>query len=185
MRIILASKSKRRIEMMKELGFPFLSVDSNQDEEAEFTTKEEYTKALAELKAKAVAKSYPNDLVLGFDTLVYLDNTPIGKPHSKEECIEIIKKLRNRSHEVITAGCLIIDGEIKEKFYTNAFVYFSDITDQEIEAYSLTDEPYDKAGGYAVQGYMGRFIEKIDGDIFTVIGMPKSYVYKLLKRYYK
>jgi len=185
MKIILASKSKRRIEMMEELGFPFLSVDSNTEENVTFTTKEEYPVKIATKKAVAVSKMYDKDLVLGFDTLVFLDNEPIGKPHSKEECIEIIKKLRNKRHEVITGGCLIINGEIKETFYKNAYVYFSDITDTEIENYALTKEPYDKAGAYAIQGYMGRFIKKIEGDLFTIIGMPKQYVYELLKRYYK
>ncbi|MBP5343184.1 septum formation protein Maf [bacterium] len=185
MDIILASKSKRRIEMMEEMGFPFRVVESHIAEFIDsYSSNGEIVEKLAVKKAEDVFKDNPDSLVLGFDTLVFLDNEVLGKPRDENECIEMIKKLRNRTHEVITGACFI-DKNKKISFYSSCEVTFSDIDIEDIVNYSKTSEPYDKAGAYAIQGYIGRFIEKVNGDFFSVIGMPKQKVYAFLRDYVK
>ena len=185
MDIILASKSERRIEMMKELGFDFRVVSSNVFEFVDsYSSNGELVEMLATKKAEDVFKSNPDSLVLGFDTLVFLDDKVLGKPQSEEECISMIKSLSNRTHEVITGACFI-DKNMKKSFYSSCKVTFSEISDEDIISYAKTSEPYDKAGAYAIQGYIGRFIEKVDGDFFSVIGMPKEKVYAFLRDYVK
>ena len=96
----------------------------------------------------------------------------------------MIKSLSGRIHEVITGACFV-DKNMKKSFYSSCKVTFSNINDEEILEYAKTSEPYDKAGAYAIQGYMGRFIERVDGDFFSVIGMPKEKVYSFLRDYVK
>ncbi len=185
MRIILASKSPRRIEMLQDLGFDFEIIPSLDDEVVKtYSTRSDYVKKLAKSKALSVYKNNKDALVLGFDTLVFLDDEHLGKPHSKEECIEMLKKLRNRTHEVITGAYLIADG-YKKSFSSKAYVEFLDYSDEEIIKYANTNEPYDKAGAYAIQGYFGRFVKSIKGDYFSIIGMPKASVYKYVSEYLK
>ena len=180
MEIILASKSKRRIEMMDELGYPYRAVESGATEVVDPSlSDEEIVKKLSKIKAMDVYKDNKDALILGFDTLVFFNGKPIGKPKDKNECINIIKSLSGNTHKVITGGFL----KYKEKeisFSSSCLVTFDNIPDSVIVKYAETTEPYDKAGGYAVQGFIGRYISKVDGDIFTVIGMPKSIVNKLL-----
>ena len=180
MEIILASKSKRRIEMMDELGYPYRAVESGSNEVVDSSlSDDELVKELSKRKAMDVYKDNKNALVLGFDTLVFYDGKPIGKPKDKKECIKTIKTLSGNTHKVITGGFL----KYKEKevsFSSSCLVTFDNIPESVIIKYAETTEPYDKAGGYAVQGFIGRYISKVDGDIFTVIGMPKSIVNKLL-----
>lgn len=184
-RIILASKSKRRIEFMNEFGIKYETIESTKPEFVDsFNSNEELVMKLAQQKAKEVFENNKDALVLGFDTLVFLDGEIIGKPQSQEECIKMIKKLSGKTHKVIT-GAYFISDDFEKSFYSSCFVTFSNIDDEEILNYSLTKEPYDKAGGYAIQGYIGRFIKSIDGDFFSVVGMPKSEVYATLKEYIK
>ena len=184
-RIILASKSKRRIEYMKELGFKFEIIESTKPEFVDsYKSNEDSVISLARQKALDVYSNNKDALVLGFDTLVFLDGDIIGKPQTKEECIEILKKLRGKTHKVIT-GAYFISSDFEKSFSSSCLVTFSHIDDDEIENYSNTIEPYDKAGGYAIQGYIGRFIKEINGDFFSVVGMPKAEVYLTLKEYIK
>ena len=180
MEIILASKSKRRIEMMDELGFPYFAVESKADEKVDFKlSEEEKVLELAKRKALDVYKDHKDALILGFDTLVFLNGEAIGKPKDKEDCISIIKKLSGKTHLVITGGFLKYKEE-ERSFSSPCLVSFEEIPESVILKYAETEEPYDKAGGYAIQGYIGRYIKSVDGDIFSVIGMPKSTVNKLL-----
>lgn len=185
MDIILASGSLRRIEIMKELGFDFKIIPSLTLEFVdEYKDNFDLVKKLALMKARDIYKSNKENIVLGFDTLVFLGNEVLGKPQSKEECIKMIKELSGKTHEVIT-GCAIIYNDKEEVFTSHALVTFTDISDEEILKYSDSTEPYDKAGAYAIQGYMGRFISKIEGDIFSVIGLPKSLIYSKLNNILK
>ena len=185
MRLILASKSPRRIEMLQDLGLVFEVIPSNDDESIKsYKSNADYVKRLARAKALDVYKNNKDALVLGFDTLVFYKNEVMGKPHTKEECIKMIKELSGNTHEVIT-GCYMISKDFKKSFSSKAYVEFLDISDSEIENYANTSEPYDKAGAYAIQGYIGRFVKSVKGDIFTVIGMPKALVYKYLNEYLK
>lgn len=185
MDIILASQSERRIEMMKEFGIEFRVVPSNSFEFVEsYNSNGELVEQLATKKAMDVFNQNPDSLVLGFDTLVFLDDKVLGKPQNEEECISMIKSLSGRTHEVFTGACFV-DKNMKKSFYSSCKVTFSNINDEEILEYAKTSEPYDKAGAYAIQGYMGRFIERVDGDFFSVIGMPKEKVYSFLRDYVK
>ncbi len=181
MDIILASKSPRRIEMMNELGFNYRVIASTKDEIANYSlSKEDFVMELAKHKAMDIYESNKDSIVLGFDTLVFFKDERLGKPKNEEDCIRMIRMLSGNTHEVIT-GAFIKTPTQEFRFYRNCFVEFDIIKDEDVVAYSKTKEPYDKAGGYAVQGFIGRYIKKVNGDFFSVIGMPKSEVYRILK----
>ena len=185
MDIILASKSERRIEMMEELGFPFRVIGSNALEFVDsYSSNGELVEKLATMKALDVFNNNKDSLVLGFDTLVFLDDKVLGKPQNEDECIDMIRKLSNRTHEVITGACFV-DKDEKISFHSTCKVTFSNISDEDIIKYAKTSEPYDKAGAYGIQGYIGRFIERVEGDYYSVIGMPKQKVYEFLRNYVK
>lgn len=186
MDIILASSSKRRIEIMNELFGDKYRIQVADIEEFvdSYSSNEELVKKLSFMKAKAVFDSNNDALVLGFDTLVFHNDEVIGKPQNREECIKMIEDLSDDTHEVIT-GFTMMSKDYTESFSSRCLVHFTKIPHDEIENYSLSDEPYDKAGGYAIQGYIGRYIDKIDGDYFTVVGFPKSLVYNKVMNYLK
>ncbi len=180
--IILASASPRRREIMDMLNVNYRVVISNIREELDETlTIEERIKSLAGQKAMAVFREHQDDLVIGADTIVELDGEILGKPHNMTEAREMMKKLSGKTHRVITAFA-IITNERRIIDYDEAFVTFGKMTDSEIEEYIQTREPYDKAGGYAIQGWAGKFIEKINGSYYTVVGLPLHMVYKQLKQ---
>jgi len=181
--IILASKSARRIEMMNEFNIPYRIIASTKEEKVDdFKSSEDLVKKLAKNKALEIYKENPNSLVLGFDTLVFVDDKILGKPKDEKECFEMIKALSGKMHKVST-GAYIVAKNFRRSFASTSKVYFVDIDDEDIINYAKTKEPYDKAGGYAIQGFIGRYIKRIEGDIFSVIGMPKAKTYQVLKEY--
>lgn len=183
MRIILASGSPRRKELMEQLGFEFEIVKSNASEfVGSFDGPEDLVKQLAKKKALEVCERYPKDMVLGFDTLVFLNDKVYGKPQNEEECIQMIKELRDNTHLVVTGGYIKAPG-YEDSFSTECKVHFKHISDEDIIEYAKTEEPYDKAGAYAIQGFIGRFIDSVDGDFFTVMGLPKAEVYTKITNY--
>ena len=122
MKIILASKSPRRIEMMQDLGFDFSVIPSESSEiDNDYKTKSEHVKRLAKAKALDVYKNNKDALVLGFDTLVFLGDEIMGKPHSKEECISMLKRLSGKTHEVITGAYMVMKG-YRKSFSSKAYV---------------------------------------------------------------
>ena len=157
---------------------------------------EDTTMFLATKKATAVLEqlrssgSYdPEDIVLAADTVVVSDGKIIGKPKDKNEAFAILSSLRARSHHVITGCCMIkplLEPGRWQKttqkvcFFEDTEVWFKDYTDEELTAYVDTPEPYDKAGGYAIQGSFGKYIDHIDGDFDNVVGLPLSRVLALL-----
>ena len=176
--IILASESPRRKEILEKLLIEFKSEVSFCDESLpNGINPEEACVILAKRKAESVFKENPEDIVIGADTMVVLDNNILGKPSSKEEATDMLKKLSGRSHFVFT-GVSIISKDKSMSFYDKTEVKFSVLSDEDINFYISTDEPYDKAGSYAIQGIGCRFIEKINGDFYTVMGLPS---YKLIK----
>ena len=186
MRIILASGSSRRRELMEMLGLDFEVMVSNCDETFdEGLSIEEQSKRLAYIKAKAVFDETEKDrIVIGSDTMVLQGDTIFGKPKDKEEAIEMLKSLQNNHHKVITSICVLSQRgeEYKEQVdYDIADVYFKKMTDKEIEEWIDYDHPYDKAGGYAVQSRFGVHIEKINGNYFTVVGLPIHKLYDMMK----
>lgn len=181
--LILASASPRRIELLGTLKIEFEVIPSNVDE----TVDGGYTpgmlvEMLARTKASAVAKSRPDDLILGADTVVVLDEKVLGKPADGEDAARMLRMLQGRRHEVYTGVCL---KRGKDGFERSAHevteVRFLPMTEEEIAAYVRTDEPLDKAGAYAIQGFGSLFISGITGDYFNVVGLPIRLVATLLK----
>ncbi len=179
--IILASASPRRREIMDKLGCPYRVVISNVKEEMdESLPLEKRVENLAYQKAKAVYREHQDALIIGADTIVEVDGEVLGKPHTMTEARAMLNKLKGRSHRVITAYALISsDGVFTD--YDEATVTFGNIEDKEIEAYIQTREPYDKAGGYAIQGWAALYIVGINGSFYTVMGFPLHKVYQKLK----
>ncbi|MFH5882029.1 Maf family protein [Liberiplasma polymorphum] len=180
-KFILASSSPRRQALLKLLDFEFRVISPTVEENLDASkTLEEAIMDLAYQKAEEVFKNNTDATVLGFDTLVCLGDHVLGKPNNEKDVYEMLKILSNQTHRVIT-GCAIISKDLKKVFYKDALVTFSKISDDEIEAYIQTKEPYGKAGAYAIQGYGAKFIENIHGDYYAVMGLPVHEVYKQLK----
>lgn len=181
-KFILASQSPRRIELLKLILDDFDVVVSNVEEVLkEGLSSEEQVMQLALLKAQEVSKDHPGKYVLGFDTLVILDGKPLGKPVDRDDAFNMLKALSNRSHTVVT-GCAIVKGDYKLLLFDQAEVTFNLMMRSEINEYLDTGEPFDKAGAYGIQGYGARYINKVDGDYYSVMGMPVQKLYNKLRR---
>ena len=186
MKYILASESPRRKELLEMIGLKFEVKPSNSDETFEKNLSiQEQSKRLAYIKAKSVFdETTGNRVVIGSDTMVIKGNKIYGKPHTREQAIEMLRDLSNSKHQVITSICVISqkNREYNEQLdYDIADVYLKKMTDEEIEKWIDYDKPYDKAGGYAVQSAFGVHIEKINGNFFTVMGLPIHKLYDMLK----
>lgn len=184
MKIILASASPRRRELLKLITDDFTAVSTDADEAlSENIPAENAAEYLSSVKANAAAALFPENIIIGCDTTVICGGSILGKPRSKDQCREFISLLSGKSHTVIT-GCTLICGSLRKSFSTVTSVTFRKLSQEEIESYISTDEPYDKAGGYAVQGKGALLIEKIDGDYFNVVGLPISTLNIELKKIY-
>ncbi len=183
-RLILASASPRREEMLRLLGLRFSVLLSNVDEAAAAgEPPEHYALRLSEMKARTVAGMRPGHWVLGADTIVTIDGELLGKPQTIEEARHMIRKLSGREHTVITAFTLA-NSESTEiiRRAVCSQVRFKDVPDDEVEWYVATDEPYDKAGGYAVQGKASFLVSEIHGSYTNVVGLPLCEVVEALKK---
>lgn len=181
MDIILGSKSPRRKELLSLLGYDFKVVVSEVDEKVTYSSFKEMVLKIASKKAEAIARNYPNHLVIGADTIVVCSDEVLGKPKDKEDCRRMIQLLQGRSHFVYTAVILIYQNQIK-KFIEETKVWVTKISDEEIETYINTSEPYDKAGGYAIQGIFSKYIAKINGDYYNVMGLPICHLNKEINK---
>lgn len=171
--MILASKSPRRKEILENIGFNLVIKSEDIEEVSDKIEVVEKIKDIAYKKVEAVAKKYPNEYVVGADTIVEVDGDIIGKPKDEEEAKKILQRLSNRSHNVITAFSFINKSKdicIKDVVITK--VYFKDLSPEMIEWYIASKEPMDKAGAYGIQDKGSIFVEKIEGDFFTVMGFP-------------
>ena len=180
MKIILASASPRRCDLMQQAGFDFEVVISDTDENIEENDPAELLKKLAQAKAGNVAFGYDNTIVIGADTIVYIDGEILGKPKDPAHAFQMLRKLSGRAHTVYTGLALLntITGRC-EVSVDSTDVYMRDLSDDEINAYISTGEPMDKAGAYGVQGRAGMFIKRIEGDFFTVVGLPLYRLHRL------
>lgn len=177
--IILASKSPRRQNLLKELGFYF-EIKTKEIEEIypSHLKREQVALFLSELKANAFIEDLnSNDLVITSDTIVCLFDEIIGKPKDRQDAIKMLGKLSGNKHEVITA-VTFLSKEKKHTFYDVTEVYFKELSTEEIEYYIDKYEPFDKAGSYGIQEWIGYVaIEKINGSYFNVMGLPVKKVY--------
>ena len=184
-KLVLASASPRRRELMSLLGVPFEIVVSNVTEVTDkLLPPEEMVKDLALQKARAVVENLDKGLVLGADTIVVIAAKILGKPANEEEAFTMLKELSGQEHQVYTGIALVdkVSGG-QEVAAEMTVVKFKELTDGEIRAYLATGEPFDKAGAYAIQGRAAVFIEGIKGDYYNVVGLPVYRLAQLLKRF--
>ncbi len=181
-RIILASKSPRRIEMLERLNIKFEVFVSDVDESFDETLPpNEIVMEIAKKKAQSY-KGSENDIVIGCDTMVLCKGEILGKPRDKEDARRVITLLSGKSHSVFSGIAICKGGDKVALDYCETVVHFRELSDAEIEKYISLSEPYDKAGGYGIQGVGGLFVTKIDGCYNNVVGMPLEKVYTLLKK---
>ncbi|HVZ12044.1 MAG TPA: nucleoside triphosphate pyrophosphatase [Patescibacteria group bacterium] len=173
-KVILASTSPRRIEIMKMLGIEFEVIGSGFDERTvDLKNPKRLVEALAYEKARLVSEKNPAAIVIGADTIVVLNKRILGKPKDVAEVRRTLRELSGTRHKIIT-GLAVIDSAGKREFVGSivSSVKLKNILDKEIESYIATTEPLDRAGSYAVQGVGSMFVEEIKGDFFSIVGLP-------------
>jgi septum formation protein len=172
--VILASASPRRAELLRQLGVEFTIVPSDAPEvHDDQLTAREISQLNAYRKARGVAKKFPDALVLGADTLVYLDMTLLGKPADLEDAYRMLRQLSGRTHEVVTAICLLHLRTHRQKlFFESTAVTFRQLDAVQIRRYLTKVNPLDKAGAYAIQDEGDLIVESISGSYTNVVGLP-------------
>ena len=179
--LVLASASPRRQELLRNAGIAFAVQPAHIPEDP---LPGEDAKACAERlareKARAVAQKRPHDTVLGADTVVVIENQILGKPTDATDATRMLRMLSGREHQVITGVCLVVKGQASVASETTS-VTMSEISEKEIADYIATGEPMDKAGAYAIQGYAARWIPRVEGCYFNVVGLPIALVAALLE----
>jgi septum formation protein len=179
--LVLASASPRRSELLRNAGISF-AVDPADVPEVPLPQELPlaYAQRLARDKARAVFSRHPHDAVLGADTVVVVDEHLLEKPADPEDAARMLRLLSGRSHQVITGLCVVAPGfERSEAEVTQ--VWFSQLSDNEIADYVRSGEPMDKAGAYGIQGIASRWIGRIEGCYFNVVGLPVARVYRVLR----
>lgn len=181
--MILASNSKRRQEILRDMGFNFKVLTSDIEEISDKEEISEMILDIAEKKLDKIAKENVNEFVLAADTVVELEGRIFGKPKSREEAESFLKTLSGKTHKVITAYVLKnISKNIIIKDVVISKVKFFDLDDETINWYLDTSEPFDKAGAYGIQGQGRALVEKIEGDYFAIMGFPVSNFLKNLRK---
>ncbi len=180
--LILASKSPRRKYLLEQAGLTFTILPSRIDESTlPLSSPETYVKTLAEAKAGDISELHPESWVIGADTIVMIGGAILGKPDSKDDARDMIKRLSGQVHQVFTGFsicCKAKNRSVSQTIRTD--VLFKELSDEEIEWYIQTDEPFDKAGAYAIQG-LGTFLVKcINGSYTNVVGLPVCEVIEIL-----
>lgn len=175
-KIYLASKSPRRHEILRGLHIPFEYIESPYEEKisdvADLAPEEKSAK-LASLKAMYAANAMDSGLIIGADTIVVDGSEILGKPKDRADAKRMLTELSGKKHRVITGLSLVDAGQNKTYSHSEiTYVYFRELSEKDIETYLDTNEPYDKAGAYGIQGHAGLFVEKIEGCYFNVVGFP-------------
>jgi len=184
--LVLASASPRRQELLRNAGIPFVV---HATDIPEIPNPNEAPRAFAERmaveKAQAVFRQRPADVILGADTVVVIEDQILGKPCDQADAARMLRLLSGRTHTVITAVCLL--GQRKTEFRDvrseATLVTMEPLTDEDIRQYAESGEQMDKAGAYAIQGKASRWISRIEGDYFNVVGLPVSLVFRMLREH--
>ena len=181
--IVLVSASPRRREYMAHLGVAFTTTQADVDETFGKGCVQQEVVALAQKKALSVAAQYPNALVIGADTVVFLKDVGVlGKPKDQTDAHRMLRALSGAQHTVYTGVCLHDTAFGRTYLHCEAtLVHFAPLTDEELDEYILTGEPMDKAGAYGIQGFGGKFITAISGCFYNVAGFPLNRVYNMLQ----
>ncbi len=170
--LILASQSPRRKELLALIKKEFDIIPSSIEETIpEGLDNEDIPVYLSAQKALDIAKSHPDSLVIGCDTVVVLGGIIMGKPKDRDEAVAMLKRLSGRTHTVISGVCICYKGRTMT-FNEQTAVTFYDLSDADIDSYIATGSPFDKAGGYGIQDGGALFVKKIDGDYYNVVGLP-------------
>lgn len=191
MKIILASASPRRRELLTQIGIDFEIKVSDVEEKITTTVPCEVVQELSRQKAEAVLDTCKESeepmVVIGADTIVACDGMILGKPKDAEDAVRMLQMLSGRCHQVYTGVTLACNGEKQDHhtFYEATKVCFAPMTEEEIQTYVDTLDPLDKAGAYGIQGFCARYITGIEGDYNNVVGLPVCRVYQELKRFIK
>ncbi len=179
--LVLASQSPRRQELLRNAGIAFVVQPANIEEERlPGEPARAYAERLARDKARAIAKLRSNDIVLGADTVVVVDSAVLEKPRDAADAAGMLRMLSGRSHQVTTGVCLIGPGFEDVRSETTT-VFFQPLSEADIALYVAHGEPMDKAGAYAIQGIASRWIPRLDGCYFNVVGLPVPLVWQMLK----
>jgi septum formation protein len=179
--IVLASASPRRQELLKTAGIEFIVRPADISEvPAPGESPLAFAERMARGKARAVHEFVPNAVVLAADTVVAVDDQILGKPENDDDAVRMLRLLSGRTHLVITSVCLK-NNNLEEVLSENTAVEFAPMRDDEIREYVQTGEPMDKAGAYAIQGMASRWITKVDGDYYNVVGLPVDLVWRMLR----
>jgi septum formation protein len=182
--LILASASRRRKELLEKLGLPFVCIPSRVVETVEEAEgPREHVLRLCELKAREVGESYRDRWIIGADTIVMIDGLILGKPRNRKEARWMLGSLQGRTHEVHTGICVLrLADERMSKRAVRTRVRFRPLSEDEIDWYIRTGEPFDKAGGYAIQGYGSVLVRSIHGSYTNVVGLPLTELVEMLRR---
>ncbi|MBM4257850.1 MAG: septum formation inhibitor Maf [Deltaproteobacteria bacterium] len=181
--LILASASPRRRELLQQAGVTFTVIPSNAAEDVlPSEAPAAYALRVAEAKAREVATTHPGSVVLGADTIVVINQTILGKPRDHNDGHRMLRLLSGQVHAVMTAFVVIrSDGQAATRQVVTTTVTFKSLSDEQIQAYLATGEPFDKAGAYAVQGLGAALVEKVDGSYTNVVGLPLDEVLEALR----
>jgi septum formation protein len=180
-RIVLASASPRRAELLRAAGFDFIVRPADVDESPEpGEDARALVRRVASAKAAAVEGDDPADIVLGADTVVVLDGVILGKPRDDREAAAMLSRLSGRAHDVLT-GIALRQGPRLVVEVEETRVFFADIGEDEIARYVASGEPSDKAGAYGIQGRASRFVTRVEGSYTNVVGLPIAALYLTLK----
>ena len=179
MKIVLGSKSPRRKEILSLMGYDYEVRVSEAEEIIDKTNPKDVVASIARQKANNIPIK-DDELLICADTIVVLDDLILGKPKDKVDAYHMISLIQGRSHFVYTAVCIKCQNQYTE-FVDEAEVEIKDMNDDDINAYINTQEPYDKAGGYAIQGIFSKYIKDYQGDYYTIMGLPKQKLETILK----
>ncbi len=184
--IILASGSPRRKEILSQVGYVFSIEPSQKEEIATSDVPSDFVMQLSRVKAEDIASQKDGPvIIIGADTVVAVDQTILGKPKDEEHAAKMLRMIAGRDHEVYTGVTVIgkeIDGTSRyETFYEKAKVTIASMSEREIQAYIESKEPMDKAGAYAIQGKFACYVNRIEGDYYTIVGLPIAHLYKVIK----
>jgi septum formation protein len=192
--LVLASASPRRQELLRNAGIPFVVQPTNIPEVPQpGEAPRAFAERMARQKALAVFRRQPNDFVLGADTIVIVDGEILGKPRDSADAARMLRLLSARTHQVVTGVCLVgprlktgdqqPEAGFEDIRSETTLVTVDPLGNDDIHSYVSTGEPTDKAGAYAIQGRASRWVSRIEGDYFNVVGLPVSLVYKMLREH--
>ena len=181
MRLVLASQSPRRADLLRRAGYQFDVEPAHIDESARpGEPPAVFVERLAREKAVAIGRLRPSDVVIGADTVVVVNHVVLGKPNDATDARDMLRRLSGRTHEVLTGVAVAAAGRTVAEV-ARTVVQFTQLSEEDVAWYVGTGEPADKAGAYGVQGLASRFVERIDGSYSNVVGLPVSVVARLLR----